>query len=112
MTTVLSTLTALTTGQVDSSALGGYFIMLDQATKLALDEAQTHLDPNRRHKAEATPTANENEWVLPANILTEVGEGGLYHGGFSLLGIDLASVPVLPHAEIAWPQPESMEDDR
>jgi hypothetical protein len=111
MSTVASILTALNNGSLSPNSLRYQYIVLDEEAKTALADAQFQLPPDRPCKANPVATANLGEWVLPADILTEVGEGGVYHGGFSLLGIDLTTVPVVTYDEVDWPPPTPLEEE-
>lgn len=95
-------------GMTDDQAKG-YGLVLSQAAYNAILAAQQQR-PNARHRAAPVATT-DGRWILCADLLREVGPGGLYHDGFELLPQQLfTSVEVIPWADAValLPAPEPL----
>lgn len=87
-----------------------FALVLTQAAYDAILEAQA-ARLGARHRAAPVATT-DGRWVLCADLLREVNEGGLYREGFALLPQGLfATVTVIPwdQAVALLPVPEPME---
>ena len=60
-----------------------YGLVFSEPTKLLLDEAQNSL-PNRQHQVQPIQLTN-GDWLLCADILSEIGESGIYRQWFLAL---------------------------
>jgi hypothetical protein len=88
-------------------------LVLPQAAYDAILAAQAQR-PDACHRAAPVATT-DGRWILCADLLREVGPGGLYHDGFELLPPALfASVTVIPWDEavalLPVAEPLGMED--
>jgi hypothetical protein len=98
-------------GMTDDQAKD-YGLVLPQAAYDAILAAQQQR-PNARHRAAPVATA-DGRWVLCADLLREIGPGGLYHDGFELLPQQLfTSVEVVSWDEavalLPVPEPIGMD---
>jgi len=94
----MMTLDQLLTAPLTATEAKGYAILLDTTLRDLLAAVQAeHGDP--RHRVQ--PVAlTDGRFMLCADLLTEVGEGGLFASGFAHLDPQLFSqVPVVPMAE-------------
>jgi hypothetical protein len=101
----------LLSGEPDYQTSKQYALLLDTTLRDLLAAVQAeHGDP--RHRVQ--PVAlTDGRWMLCADLLTEVGEGGLFASGFAHLDPQLFSqVPVVPMAEALalLPQQEETEE--
>jgi hypothetical protein len=82
----------------DLVALRGLAIVLSPALHDMLSAVQAQL-PDRACVVQALPLA-DGRWMLGADLLSEIGPGGLYADGFGRLpSSTFSSVEVLPMSE-------------
>jgi hypothetical protein len=87
---LLTALPSLSLADLQAKAL-----VFGDTTLTALQDAQA-LRPGAQHRAQPVQLT-DGRWMLSADLLSEVGVGGLYHDGFELLPSALfPSVEVLP----------------
>lgn len=82
-------------------------LILSPELNAALGEIQNGLGP-RRHMAISVPLTDGN-YMLRADLLTEIHPGGLYHAAFEAIPAELLpAVQVIPWADAValLPQPE------
>lgn len=92
---------------LDAAAAKGYALVFSSELRDLLESIQAeHGDPRHRVKPVGL---TDGRWMLCADVLTEVGERGIYSAGFGHLDPALFSqVQVLPWADAValLPQPE------
>lgn len=97
----------LSTGQPDYGTAKNYALVFSSDLRDRLEAIQAeHGDPRHRVKPVGL---TDGRWMLCADVLTEVGEGGLYRAGFGHLDqLLFPQVQVLPWADAValLPQPE------
>jgi hypothetical protein len=100
----------LSAGAPDYQTSKQYALLLDATLRDRLAAVQAeHGDP--RHRVQ--PVAlTDGRWMLCADLLTEVGEGGLFASGFAHLDPQLFSqVEVVPMADALALLPQAEEAD-
>lgn len=91
--------------QPDLATLRGLALILSTELNATLEEVQAQL-PSRTCVAQASPLT-DGRFMLGADLLSEIGPGGLYHDGFSQLPQEfLPLVEVLSMAEALALRPE------
>jgi hypothetical protein len=105
----------LLVGNLPDADAKQYALVFDQGAHDALIAAQAQR-PDAHHRVAPVQLA-DGRWILCADLLTEIGPGGLYADGFSLLPPELfALVVVMPWfdalALLPQPEPERARDEQ
>lgn len=91
----------------DLATLRGLAIILSQELHAVLSEVQSGLGA-RQHQVSAEPLT-DGRFMLCADLLTEIGEDGLYSAGFSQLPAEvlpLVQIVSMAEALALMPEPE------
>ena len=108
MTTAMN-LPELLAAQPDLATLRGLALILSPELHATLEAVQAQLPP-RTCVAQAMPLV-DGRFMLGADLLSEIGPGGLYSDGFGQLPqAALSLVEVLPMAEALALRPEPVEE--
>ena len=93
------TLDALLSGLPPISELQQLALVFDDEVNNVLVATLATLNPHRQHQIQSIPLIG-NKWLLGADILSEIGETGIFKDGFTALPQEYFSqVDVIPMSE-------------